>query len=152
MLLLRSNVPFGFRISLAAWLAILISASIARAASSETNAASSIPQSFFVQPKDQTEGKDPFYPKSMRPYVRSVPVRTNVPVEPITLTLNGITGPPKRSVMINGVTFEPGEERDVKNKNGAKTHVKCLEIKDESVLIELPGGEKQELRLRAKLY
>src|SRR5262249_11197273 len=124
------------------------------AASSETNALS-IPQSVFIHPRGPSEGKDPFFPKSNGPWTRGVPQRVvtaATPMEPVRLKLNGITGPPKRSAMINGRTFEPGEEGEVKNEIGGKTHLKCVEIKDDSVTIELPTGERQELKLRTKLY
>jgi hypothetical protein len=124
---------------------------VAGAASSDTNAPPSIPQSNFIHPRSPAEGKDPFFPKSMRPFVNPVAVRTNIPVEPVHLRLNGITGPPKRLAMINGKTFEAGEEAEVKSETGGRLRIKCIEIKDESVLIEV-GGERQELSMRAKLH
>jgi hypothetical protein len=132
----------------------LIFLSSGHAASSETNGFS-IPQSVFDHPRGPSEGKDPFFPKSMGPYTRGTPQRVftaAAPVESVRLKLNGITGPPKRSAMINGRTFEAGEEAEVKNEIGGKMHIKCVEIKDESVTIELPTGERQELKLRTKLY
>ena len=50
--------------------------------------------------------------------------------------------------MINGRTFAEGEEGDV-NTNSGKKHVRCLKIKEDSVIVELlPEGERQELKLR----
>jgi hypothetical protein len=62
--------------------------------------------------------------------------------------LNGITSPPKRTAMINGRTFEPGEEGEVRLPAGGKMLIKVEEIKSESAVI-LVGGQRRELRLRA---
>ncbi len=68
----------------------------------------------------------------------------------MSLVLNGITGPPRRTAMINGRTLEAGEDAEVKDHNGSKTRIKCLEIKDDSAIIEIIStGERKELRLRS---
>ncbi len=112
-------------------------------------AAPEIPKSVFTLPNKPEEGKDPFFPKSMRPYAHA-PTTTNAPVQAVSLVLNGITGPPRRTAMINGRTLEAGEDAEVKDHNGSKTRIKCLEIKDDSAIIEIIStGERKELRLRS---
>lgn len=49
--------------------------------------------------------------------------------------------------MINGRTFEPGEEGEVRLSNGAKVLIKCEEIRTDSTVIVL-NGVRRELRLR----
>jgi len=104
-----------------------------------------VPLSRFVLPHDQKEGRDPFYPNSSRCYAKHTPSNA-APVE-VTLTLNGIT--PGKLVMINGRTFSAGEEGDVKTPAGS-AHVRCLEIKVESAIVEM-NGARRELRLRQGL-
>jgi hypothetical protein len=110
-----------------------------------------IPQSQFDMPNNPSEGKDPFFPKSNHCYptpgTRPTPVAQSTLVE---LKLNGLTGPPRRSCMINGETFLAGDQASVKDlKNpGAKMPIKCLEIKDNSVVIQIIStGERRELHL-----
>lgn len=110
-----------------------------------------IPQSVFEMPNNESEGKDPFFPKSKhcypQPGTRTTPV---VQSSLVDLKLNGLTGPPRRSCMINGETFLVGDEGPVKDlKNpGVKMGIKCLEIKDKSVLIQIIStGERRELHL-----
>ena len=114
-------------------------------------ASASIPESKFDMPNNPSEGKDPFFPKSTHPYpspgTRPTPATQSTLVE---LKLNGLTGPPRRSCMINGETFLVGDEASVKDlKNpGAKMAIKCLDIKDNSVTIQIIStGDKRELHL-----
>ena len=103
-----------------------------------------IPVSIFVWPSNPAEGKDPFFPNSKHPYTEPV-IKQTLTNAPITLTLNGIS---RGLAMINGRTFAEGEEGDV-NTNSGKKHVRCLKIKEDSVIVELlPEGERQELKLR----
>ncbi len=64
------------------------------------------------------------------------------------LAVKAITGTKNRRLaLINNVTFSAGEEAMVKFKD-AKVKVRCLEIKESSVIITLEGkDEKQELFL-----
>jgi hypothetical protein len=111
-----------------------------------------IPRSVFLQPLTRDEGKDPFFPQSMRPYARQpvlVPVTpTNVPppVVNVDLKLKGISGTAEKPLaIINNVTLTEGEERDVMTNTG-KQRIKCLQIKGEVVLVQI-GIERRELRL-----
>lgn len=105
----------------------------------------------FVIPRNPKEGRDPFFPNStigiQAPATRPGPA---APVAPPKMTLMGISGPrEKHLAIINGHTFGKGEEQDVPSANG-KVHVRCLEIKEDSVIIDV-NGERQELRLRSGL-
>lgn len=117
----------------------------ARKAPAAPSAEADIPTSVFNIPANPKEGRNPFFPQSKPTLVPSLkPVD---PVDPMAFVLNGITSPPKRTAMINGRTFEPGEESEVKLPNGGKILVKCVEIRDDSAVI-LVAGQRRELRLR----
>ena len=105
-----------------------------------------IPQSVFAPPATPKEGRNPFFPMS----VAVLPVIKQEKGSPLDLSqfvLNGITSPPRRTAMINGRTFEPGEEGEVKLPNGAKVQIKCEEIGADSTVI-LVNGARRELKLR----
>ena len=108
-----------------------------------------LPQSVFNIPSQPSEGRNPFFPQST---VRVVPpiVNPQHPVDTTLFILNGITSPPKRMAMINGRTFEPGEEGEVRLSGGGKMLIKCEEIKAESAVISV-AGQRRELHLRSGL-
>ena len=100
------------------------------------------PQSVFVDRPDF--GRDPFFPKSTR---RGAVTPTNVVVEPVAnfgnLALKGISvSNEKRLAIINNKTFEAGEEAEVP-MNGQRVRVKCVEIRDKSVVITINGVSKE---------
>jgi hypothetical protein len=109
-----------------------------------------IPQSIFTIPSQPSEGRNPFFPQSIQqPVLPKITKET--PVDPtLFFVLNGITSPPKRTAMINGRTFEPGEEGEVRISSGGKVMLKCLEIKSDSAIIEVEG-QRHTLRLRSGL-
>ena len=93
-----------------------------------------VPQSVFGAPSATGLGRNPFFPNSQfgTPIVKkTVPT----PGETYSVTLNGLSGPPRRTAIINGRTFETGEQVDIKNENGAKTTIKCEEIRDDSAIV-----------------
>jgi len=163
---IRSNhrfpaAVFGSRISdlalrtfVPAFAFCILSSGLVRAASNETNAQVVIPQSVFIQPNGPSDGKDPFFPKSDYPYHKPVtPHTTAAPTpEPIQLKLLGISLGEKPLAIINNQNFRVGDDLDVKGQTGVRIHIKCIDIKADSVTIELPTGEKQELRMRSKLF
>ena len=107
-----------------------------------------IPQSVFNLPTQPSDGRNPFFPQST---LKIAPPKLNHPENPLdtaSFVLNGITSPPKRTAMINGRTFEPGEEGEVRLPAGGKMLIKVEEIKSESAIIVV-GGQRRELRLRA---
>jgi hypothetical protein len=111
----------------------------------------SIPRSIFVLPRTPEQGKDPFYPRSNRPYSIQAPTlvpTTNTPVALLVVPkLTGISGSSERRLaMINNRTFETGEEGDI--FSGAnRLKIRCLEIGPDSAVIFF-NGERRELRLR----
>ena len=123
-----------------------------RAASASTNALPAqlqIPKSVFFIPHTPQEGKDPFFPLSMRIFastVVSTNVNTTVAVT-IELKLNGISGTAEhRLAIINNRTFQVDEEGIVSSPSG-RVPVRCLEIKPDFVRV-LVNGQEQILRLR----
>jgi hypothetical protein len=106
------------------------------------------PQSVFVIPNEPKEGRDPFFPGSNRVYVNKtiipIPSKANTPVNVV------LTGISSGFAMINGRTFAPGETADVTEKDGRRSRVTCVEIKADSVIVEV-GNERRELRLKSGL-
>jgi hypothetical protein len=106
-------------------------------------------KSIFIMPTAPREGKDPFFPRSTRPYTTRV-ISTNTTPVPIIadFRLDGISGPPEhRLAIINYKTFEVGEKAEV-NTNAGRMSVHCLEIGTDSVVIMIGGVERRVLRLR----
>ena len=100
--------------------------------------------SAFHSAFDPSSGKDPFFPKSRRlDAVKGVAV---LPIVPITL--KGISSAKgKRLAIISNRTFEVGEEADLR-LNGRTVRVRCLEIRESSVLVAIDGmAETKELQL-----
>ena len=158
----RSPLPLEKPLALA--LAILGLGYACFAAQTQTNAPSGsapaatnallllpqIPQSIFIIPIAPHEGKDPFFPRSMRLY-SDVVVRTNLQpttaVVAVELKLNGISGTANhRLAIINNRTFEVGEEGEVVSSVG-HVHIICKDIKTDSVRV-LISGEERIVRLR----
>jgi hypothetical protein len=98
-------------------------------------------------------GKDPFYPHSTRRrqvIARIAPTNTPPPVLFTELVaLKGISGSRAQPLaLINTTTVGLGEAADVKCGDQA-IKLRCLEIRDRSVLIEIVAtGEIRELKLR----
>jgi hypothetical protein len=106
-----------------------------------------IPTSEFIMPASVAEGRDPFFPVSTRSTPVVVNTNTSVKAPTVSLTLQGISGTlERRFALINGRTFEVGEEAEV-SAGKSRVHVHCLEIKEDSVTIEVEG-KPQELKLR----
>jgi hypothetical protein len=121
-------------------------------ASAPTNALPArleIPKSVFLIPTTPQQGKDPFFPRSMRLFT-SVVFSTNLqptPAVTVELKLNGISGTlARRLAIINNRTFEANEEGVVSTASGP-VRIRCLEIRADSVLVQI-GGEQRILRLR----
>jgi len=158
----RSQLPLAKPLALGAALLAVAFASLAAQthtnapagpAHAQTNAVAAlpeIPQSVFTMPTCPQEGKDPFFPRSMRLF-NNVVVRTNLqaaPVAVVELHLNGISGTPDhRLAIINNRTFESGEEGEVAAASG-RVRVTCKDIKLDSVRV-IVSGEERILRLRA---
>jgi hypothetical protein len=111
-----------------------------------------VPKSVFVNNPDA--GKDPFFPTSTRRLQSLVRVTATNSVPQSSrildqLALKGISGTKAEPLaIINGVTVAKGELAEIKCGRQI-VKVRCLEIRDSSVLIELHGTrETRELRLR----
>jgi hypothetical protein len=114
---------------------------------------STSPRSVFVI--DPTTSKDPFYPKSKRFEVIAPKTNDAVivyqPLFPEEIRCQGFSGTTdKRLAIVNNRTMEKGEEFDLTLKTGQRVHVRCLEVKEKSVLLEV-NGIARELGLRANL-
>jgi len=108
-----------------------------------------IPQSIFTIPANPKEGRNPFFPQArIEAPVNKTPKENST--DTTGIVLNGITSPPKRTAMINGYTFEQGEEHEVRRPDGSKVMIKCEDIRADSAIISL-GGLRKELRLRMGL-
>ena len=110
-----------------------------------TNAAPAvvkIPESTFTQPSGPRDGRDPFFPDSIRPYSGGVVV-SKAPVPAVNVVLNGISAD---FIMVNGKTIAKGEQVEVATASG-RVKVRCLEIKlsTDSAIVEV-NGVRQELR------
>jgi hypothetical protein len=110
-------------------------------------------QSVFVIPHTEQEGmRDPFFPKSHRPFDHAPAQIANVKavVRRAELKLQGMSGPPNhRLPIINGRTLELNEEAEVSTPDG-KVTVRLLEIKGDTVVVA-SAGEHQTLKLRGGL-
>lgn len=106
-------------------------------------------------PHSPQEGRDPFFPKSMRPYINTTPIvagPTNAaPVHmDVDLKFKGRSGTAEHPLaIVNNHTFEAGEEAEVL-ANGQRVRVRCLEIRTDSVVMQI-GPERRELRLKGEL-
>ncbi len=105
-----------------------------------------VPESVFAVPANPKQGRNPFFPDST--FAKPAQPAKSGQLDVSAFVLNGITSPPRRSAMINGRTFEPGEEAEIKLPTGGKVLIKCAEIKDDSVVIQV-AGQQRELRFRA---
>ena len=111
----------------------------------------SIPQSVFTIPASVAEGRDPFYPNAH--YLGGGGEVKHAPVSTVadTLELKGVSGSAgRRLAMIAAAgtnrTLAVGEETEFRTSAGP-IKVRCVDIKGESVVIEV-DGERRELRLR----
>jgi hypothetical protein len=111
-----------------------------------------IPQSVFVDKQDS--GRDPFFPQSVRrrQVITRVVATNQIPqVSAILgqLSLKGISGTKAQPLaLINSSTIAEGELADIRCGRQI-VKVRCVEIRDRSVLVELHGtSETRELKLR----
>lgn len=112
-----------------------------------------VPKSVFVD--DVQNGKDPFYPNSTRrqeALPRVAATTNSAPVPSMLfdqLFLKGISGTKGEPLaIINSATVGLGEIAEIKC-SGQIVKVRCREIRERSVLIELVGShEVKELKLR----
>ena len=122
-------------------------AAVSGAAGAGTNAAPVRPKSVFVD--DLAFGRDPFFPNSTRrSHSNTVPTTNAVIIANLPLSLKGISGSKPPFALINNATLSEGEAVDI--RVGRETYkIRCTEIRDRSVFIEVVGtGRIHELKLR----
>ncbi len=101
------------------------------------------PRSVFTQPTNSHEGRDPFWPDSNRIFDSTVSV-TQHAVEPTTLKIDGysiVNGRP--IIILNKVSFLAGDEADLPSAAGGHTHVRCVEIHADYVVVEVNGLRRE---------
>ncbi len=108
---------------------------------------SPIPHSVFELPKSADDGRDPFFPTSTRLFGNVITTKTNTAPIGSGLVLKALAGSPgNRFATINSIVFAEGEERECVTPGGRIT-VRCLEISEDTVVIEV-GGVRRTLRMR----
>jgi hypothetical protein len=109
-----------------------------------------VPRSVFNQPANPTEGRDPFFPYSIRPYQAAVVPSSHASgVDVSTLVMQGFSGSLNHQlVIINNVTFGVGDDAEVSTSQG-RVRIHCLEISGNTALIEA-NGQRHELRYGGK--
>ncbi|MGH7993732.1 MAG: hypothetical protein ACREDQ_09465 [Limisphaerales bacterium] len=129
----------GLPLAIVLWASPLLAAPATQSQPAKTNALRSV----FILPANPGEGRDPFFPRSNRPYESSTTVTNNV-VEITALVVKGVSGSAdRRLVIINNVTFAAGDTATVPTDQG-RIRVHCVEIKPRSVVVEV-GGHYHEL-------
>jgi len=99
------------------------------------------PRSVFNQPASPKDGRDPFFPASIRPYASAV-VSGGNSNDLSSLVMQGISGaPPHRLVIINNVTFGVGDDAEVRTPEG-RIRIHCVDITANSVVVEANGQEQ----------
>jgi hypothetical protein len=98
-------------------------------------------RSVFKIPINVREGRDPFFPESMRVFQAAEAL--NHAAEITVLTVKGYSvsqGNPL--VIINNHTFATGDEGDVLTPRG-RVHVRCVEIHPNVVIVEINGQQRE---------
>jgi len=120
------------------------------AATLASSEAPALPLSTFAVPRKVTEGRDPFFPNSIRVYGESTASNRTATVM-VDLVLKGISGTTEKPLaIINSTTFTAGESNEVILKNG-RMRIQCVEINmaTGTVLMQI-GSERREFRLGQK--
>jgi hypothetical protein len=129
--------------------AALIASAAAVNADNKTNAPAARPLAVF---KDDLAGKDPFFPESTRRTAQPVTPGSTKESPAIAANVFSLKGISRSAVqplaLINNATIAVGELAEVR-ANGRPIKIRCREIRERSVLIEIDGtGEMRELKLR----
>lgn len=98
-------------------------------------------------PAGVRDGRDPFFPESLRPYEAAV--SANHSIESTAFSIKGISVQGGHSMaIINNHTFAVGDEGNVRTANG-EVHLRCVEIRADVVVIEI-NGTRRELTVSNK--
>ena len=104
-----------------------------------------IQPSVFVIPKDPSEGRDPFFPASMRVFIGNPENQIRGPAL-AELTLKSILGtPPHVFAIINNHTFARGDDGDVTTKSGRRLHIHCVDINPKTGTATVESGGTGEV-------
>jgi hypothetical protein len=148
--LLIAGVVFSFTTATPFFALAETSAKKSSPSAQTTSDAIEVPRSLFTIPTKVGDGRDPFFPVSRRMVVEAKPDKGGDTPKPaaVSLLLKGISrgAGTKRYALINDKTFTVGDEHEVV-VNNSRARVHCIEIKEDSVLIEI-NGTRQELRMR----
>ena len=110
---------------------------LAGAAPVDTNAPT---RSVFTMPSSPSEGRDPFFPNSIRPYEDAIS-KVKRPADFTSLEIRGFSEIANhRYVIINNHTFGQGDEGDVLTSQG-RLHIRCLAVGADTVLVESGGAQ-----------
>jgi hypothetical protein len=132
--------------SLKAGLAVVLLAAVAPVTAAPGDAplttVQQVPRSVFTIPANSKEGRDPFFPNSLRPY-QALDVPGSHPTTDLSsLVMQGILGaPPHQLVIINNITFGVGDDAEVRTPQG-RIRIHCVDISGDSVVIEANGQEQ----------
>jgi hypothetical protein len=141
---LRSNFFWGRNFP---WLAVLFAAALPVTAApldqasetlAMTNEVHVVQRSVFNLPNSPKEGRDPFFPNSLRPYASTV-----IPSAPTTdlssLVMQSTLGTADHPlVVINNVTFAVGDDAEVTTPQG-RIRIHCVAITADAAVIEAAG-------------
>lgn len=149
---------WGFRLALlvavvaGAW-PLLAAPPASSASSAATNAPAEMPKSIFIYPASPEQGRDPFFPNSLRPYADNPAVAHKTePAMTASLTLKAILGEGTNIfAIVNNHTFAPGESGEVRDDKDRQTHIRLVSInpQTQSAVVEA-GGRTIELHLETK--
>ena len=119
------------------------SALVANAAPAAKSDPTNFIRSAFILPANPREGRDPFFPDSIRPYENTAAAAPKT-ADITSLAVRGFSGTvDHRLVIINNHTFAVGDEGDVTTVTG-HIHLRCIEIATDAVVIEV-GGQYHKL-------
>jgi hypothetical protein len=128
----------------------LLAAAVLPIAANDEPPAAPMPvlRSIFNQPTSPKDGRDPFFPSSMRLFASMV-VPDSKTKDLSSLVIQGKSGTSDHPlVIINEVTFAQGDERDIITPDG-RIHIHCLQIVGDLVVIEA-NGQRHQLRFELK--
>jgi len=104
--------------------------------------------SVFVMPTGPRDGRDPFFPESVRPYEDAAPAKPHT-VETISFVITGHSVEHgEEMVIINNHTFAVGDEGDVLTPAG-RVHLRLLAIHGNAAEIEA-NGTRREINISTK--
>jgi len=124
---------------------------LARTRTFDSMGTNPVPTSVFNVPTNKVAGRDPFFPDCNCGVKMVVKIDTGESKTPsLGLSLQGLSGTTEKPLaIINGRTFEKGETQELPNGTGPRIPLRCVDIRENSVIIEI-GGKQQELFLHSK--